>query len=507
VTEQSTTSGMGNNGETGESLRGAWLPRGQLAGDPPPEPRGPSLPEIPIRTQAEIVAEIVAFNVAVLHKRLTKIAGAPLVQYPAHALGPLAGVCEAMSEMGQVSTALAGQTLLAATSVLTQSMFNAQGLVGAGSPLSTFHLTMAASGEGKSTAEGVALKPIREYQRKAANAHGSTLGQATSRRSRELGDVPREPYILVSDATIEGLRTSFARGRASQGLFTAEGGTWLGGYGMTADQRTKTAAALNELWDDGRISVVRAGPGRIELYDRRFAMSVLVQPDVGNASVHDPGLVAIGLWPRFVFEIAPESKPRRAMPFRPEEHAAIRNYWDRCCELLAVPVGSDCSELSVLKFTREAQTVLASFFERADHLAKTPGAAFETIRPFAMRATEQVVRIAGVLAAFNGDTQIDDDMARNAITLVLHSLDNWLAVSGAREGTEGHIEARTLYAWLLKQNDRTANVADILNRGHRSVRSKERRDLALDVLRSVGAVSFGAGGKTVTANFLTGLNE
>ena len=54
------------------------------------------------------------------------------------------------------------------------------------------------------------------------------------------------------------------------GLFADEGAQFTGGYGMSADQRLKTGAALSSVWDGKAIKRVRAGDGAVSLHGRRL---------------------------------------------------------------------------------------------------------------------------------------------------------------------------------------------------------------------------------------------
>src|SRR5690606_24008897 len=78
------------------------------------------------------------------------------IEYPTDALGPLTPACEALAEGGQMAPAMAGQCLLATAALLAQSVSDVRTLAGV-KPLSIYSLTVADSGDGKSTAEAVAL--------------------------------------------------------------------------------------------------------------------------------------------------------------------------------------------------------------------------------------------------------------------------------------------------------------------------------------------------------------
>ena len=88
-----------------------------------------------------------------------------------------------------------------------------------------------------------------------------------------LGAEPAAPPSsdrTVTEPTFEGLTRLFATGQPSLGLFSDEGGQFLGGFAMNGDNRQKTLAALNDLWQGKPIRRTRAGEGHTTLYGRRL---------------------------------------------------------------------------------------------------------------------------------------------------------------------------------------------------------------------------------------------
>lgn len=408
--------------------------------------------------------------------------------YPVEALGEVMGeACRAIAEKGQVDPAMAGQSLLAAASLLTQSRADVRTLAGV-KPLSLYLLTIALSADGKSAADSVATRPIEQYQRDRTRSHKEQV-ETLLAQPRKKGDppvaVPPDPYLLMRDPTIEGVRRDFANGQPSQGAFTAEGGAVLAGYGMTTDNRIKTGAGFNALWDNGELSVSRALSGRLQLYDRRLSIHWLVQPDAARTALHDPVLSNIGFWPRFLVAWPEPLPPRRADPFRPDRDAAIGRYWARCTELL-VPLGEDCSGLPVIEFDDDAYALAGRFFERMEVEAKTDGGALTTVRAFALRATEHLFRVAGVLAVFDGRNVVDAGHAARAAKLVGYSLEAWRSIFGDRDQAQAEANALRLYAWVLKQRGAQATETAMLRIGPKPLRSKDLRDTALAMLEQHG---------------------
>lgn len=412
----------------------------------------------------------------------------PASEYPVAALGPLADACASLAEGGQVDPAMSGQCLLGAAALLAQGVADVQTLAGR-KPLSLYALTLADSGDGKSTAEDVALRPVMERQREDSQLYRRRLAQRDALpKSEQCDETLRAPYRLLRDGTIEGIRAGFSTGLPSQGLFTSEGAVLLGGYGMSADHRAKTAGGLNGLWDDGHISVGRALAGRVELYGQRFSAHVLVQPDAARDAVTDPLLSDIGLWPRFLLAWPRPAPPRRARPFRPEQSPGIRQFWSRCNELLDEPLGEDCGGNFLLEPNDDAVRLASRYFERMEHAAKDRDGSLRGLKPFAARATEQAFRIAGVLAVMDRADVIDADAMRRGLALASYGVEGWRALFADREDAEGRQHALTLLDWLLRQPSMAARETAILRMGPRCTRSRSRRDTALALLEHAGVI-------------------
>lgn len=404
--------------------------------------------------------------------------------YPVQALGEVLGEAAlAIADKGQVDPAMAGQSLLAAAALLTQSRADVRTFAGI-KPLSLYLLTIALSADGKSAADSVATRPIEQYQRERTREHKGLVDTLMS-TPRKKGDappaVPPDPYLLMRDPTIEGVRRDFANGQPSQGAFTAEGGAVLAGYGMSADNRIKTGAGFNSLWDNGELSVSRALSGRLQLYDRRLSIHWLVQPDAARTALQDPVLSNIGFWPRFIVAWPEPLAPRRADPFRPDRDPRIGRYWSRCTELL-VPLGEDCSGQPAIEFDDAAYQLAGRFFERLEIEAKLDGGSLTAVRAFALRATEHLFRVAGVLAVFDRRDVVDVEHAARAATLIGYSLDTWRSIFGDRDQAQAEINAMRLYAWLLKQRGAQASETAMLRIGPKTLRSRDLRDAALATL-------------------------
>jgi hypothetical protein len=409
------------------------------------------------------------------------------IRYPLDALGPLADAARALADGVQVQPAMAGQSLLAASALLVQSVKNVRTLDGAAKPLSVYALTVVASGDGKDAADRVALRRVHEFQREESRKYAAAQSERErTEATRKRGEAPPEPlppapYRIAGDVTLEGLRRSFAEGVASQGAFSTEAGVILAGHAMSVENRTKTAAALCGLWDRGHLSVIRGGAGRVERYGVRLSAHLLVQPAALGDVLADESLSGVGFWPRFLLAWPAPLAPRVYRPWHADSCSPIKAFWDRCDGLLQAHVPDDCDSLPALELGGEAKRGMAAFFERMEREGRRGD--LRDVRPFALRATELACRVAGVLVAFDCRDAIDAETARNACSLVGYSLDAWRdAKAGQADPVHGW--ALTLYRWLVQHPEGVA-LREIPRVGPLSVRPAARRDAALERLQAL----------------------
>ncbi len=101
--------------------------------------------------------------------------------FPLDALGDiLGGAAKQLAYHVQTGQGLAGQSVLAAASLVAQSHINIKrGSIGE-SPVSLFCLSIAESGDRKSSLDRLALHPIREYEKKQRDKLTDEIMEYTS---------------------------------------------------------------------------------------------------------------------------------------------------------------------------------------------------------------------------------------------------------------------------------------------------------------------------------------
>jgi hypothetical protein len=193
-------------------------------------------------------------------------------------------------------------------------------------PLSLFLITVARSGERKTSVDSLASVPVRQREadlrinnETAVVEHQNVHAAWDAERKKILNDKkftrderkqaldrlgpepkpPLSPILVCHEPTFEGLTKLLINGQPSIGIFASEGGAFIGGHGFSDEAKMRTAAGFSLLWDDGRITRVRAGEGSTALAGKRVALHLQAQPDVAARLFSDPVRLTRAFFPAF----------------------------------------------------------------------------------------------------------------------------------------------------------------------------------------------------------------
>jgi len=447
-------------------------------------------------------------------RRPVPLAGA----YPMAALGDiLSPAAQRIHDVVQAPDAICGQAVLAAASLACQA--HADVLIdGRREPLSLWCLSVAASGERKSAADDIALEPHRNYERLAADeysgqltrheaemaAHDAAKSQAKKQKEmsaveRELlslgaaPDAPLQPWLLVTTPTVEGLHKLYHNGQPALGLFHDDGGEFIGGHSMNADNRMKSAAGLSKLWDRGEFDRVRGGDGAMKYYGRRLALHLMVQPVVAETILSDPMLCGQGFlarcllaWPITRIGDREYSETELAAdPALTTYRRVISSILDQAPDLRpGTRQELEPRSLSLSPQAKRRWITLHDDIERA----MRDGADYESIRPWASKAPAQILRVSGVLTLVS-DLQagvIAEEAIDQAAALVLYALDEAVRLVGYAQVPTEIQHAQALVDWCQRTNQKLLHSSAALQFGPNSIRSKPAFDAAMRELERAG---------------------
>lgn len=444
-------------------------------------------------------------------------------RFPIEALGPvLSRAAAAISRKVQVPEAIAAQSVLAAAALAAQAHADVVLPYGQTRPLSLFFVTVAASGDRKSTADNEALWPIRKREKTlkeeheeahrewsiAIAAYNAEKKKVENDRKMDfdarkaaltaLGPEPEKPlhpFLTAPEPTIEGLVKAWTTAPAALGIFTAEGGQFIGGHGMSQDNRLKTAAAYSEIWDGHPIKRIRSLDGVSILYGRRLSMHLMVQHEAAAQFLSDGLLRDQGLLSR-VLVAAPESiaGTRFYRDTAPEDDAAIRAYGARVLSILEArwPLAEGRRnelEPRALPITEEAAAAWRAFYDHIEGQCG-PGSELRPIQDFAAKSAEHAARIAGVLTIVDNihATEIGIEAMHSALMLTDWYVNEAVRLQRAARTDAKLMVAQQLLDWMHERGEEVFSFREIVQFGPSATRTKSAAEDALTTLTAHGWV-------------------
>jgi hypothetical protein len=388
-------------------------------------------------------------------------------------------------------------------------------------PLSLWLLTIAESGERKSAVDGEAMRAVREIERALATKYEDALkehsaelaewtvrkehasSEARKRGGADLADAllalgvepppPLKPMIVAADFTAEGLAKLLLAGRPSIGAFTDEAGLVFGGHGMTKETVVRTAATLSRLWDRGELDRVRATEGATKLWGRRLALHLMAQPVIAERALSDDVLAGQGFLARCLMAWPNGTAGTRAYTPEPvRDDASMRAFSQRIAELLRRDfqlVDGARNELAprALRLTADAAWEWRNVHDAIER-AEAPGGRYAACKPWASKAGEQCLRIAGVLRLVEEpDAEvIDADSIRRAAELTVWYLNEAARLAGASQVSPEVHDAEALLAWCHATARAMLYSTVALSRGPARIRENAAFCRAMAELEATG---------------------
>lgn len=444
-------------------------------------------------------------------------------------LASLAIAAKAQSPVGLAAPAvLAG--ICAAASAVRNVVFQYPGHC-VEWPIAEFFLTLAASGERKTTIARHVEKPFREFEaklapewkektaaaraehaawfevregvkariRSAAKKGDDENARAASRELQKLEEnEPPPPFdprlLLCPDSTTERLARDL-QGWPVGLVFSAEAGGWLGGFGMSADRKRATVATLCSLFDGERQGLRRVGEGAsVPPGSCRLSLGLAMQPTAWAEIISEHGDLAdgVGLLPRLIVSEPPQGVGFCEYRAAPEWAAgAIENFQSRILSVLecgAEPFRNALGGAEIkpegLPLTREANSILYNFMLETEK-RMSPQGDLAGLTGHGRRGVEHAARLGAAIELFisGGDARaVEAESISAGIALARWNLANALRLVGAA-ATPKVRNARRLEAWMMSRGG-SASRSDALQYG--PVRCKDLLSEAVSELFAMG---------------------
>lgn len=361
--------------------------------------------------------------------------------YPLDALPEcIRAAVEEVQAFVQAPTPLVACSALAAVSLASQAHYDIQRAEKLSGPTGLFLLTIADSGERKSSCDGFFTKAIRDYERKQAEeaipllkdyratkrtwefkckgledgiraaAKGGedtiTLEQSLRALAQDEPQEPRVPRLIYADATPESLKFNLALKWPSGGILSSEAGLVLGSHGMGADSVMRNLSTYNLGWDGTDIQTERRTSESFTVRGARLTMFLQVQEPTLRSFLAGAGDLArgSGFLARCLVAWPESTQGARAFleapPTWPHQSAFNR----RLEAILAqpVPINADGSlSPGMLTLSPEAKAAWVTFHDLIERELGF-GGRFHDIRDVASKIPDNATRLAGLFHVFSG---------------------------------------------------------------------------------------------------------
>lgn len=439
-----------------------------------------------------------------------------------------AAVSEAQNNV-QAPRALVLFGAMTAIAVAAQGLIDVRKPNGQCVPTSLMLLSIANSGERKTTSENVFLEPIRKFQRDQLKAHEECLrlwgvsqeiydikhksiircikkkvasGECSAEAEADLFKInsaapikPKKLKILYDDSSSEALFRGLHRDFPTAGLISSEGG------GILTGRAFNDLSKQNAIWSGESITVDRVSKESYELSGARLTVSMMVQESAFNVYMERRGEMSrgSGLWARFLVCCPVSTQGSRFLRNGTISWEYRDRFADRLTELLNENVELESGskkEKKIICFSPEACERWLQLFNSIESENRAQGH-FAGAGDHASKLAENIARVAALFQYFEfGYGEISLGTLEAAVTVCGSCSGEFLRIFMPPPQEE--VDALELNSWLQRYrscHQRYVRKNYILQHGPNKLRGRERLNRALDVLYRQGQVSLVQCGK------------
>lgn len=400
-------------------------------------------------------------------------------------------------------------------------------------PTGLFLLTVAESGERKSTCDGFFMQAIREYEANQAETakpllkeHKAAMevweakrggikektrqlskaGKPAREQEEALRDLehdkpepPRVPRLIYGDATPEALKWNLAKGWPSGGVVSSEAGLVFGAHGMGKDSVMRNLATLNQLWDGVDIATERRTTESFTVRGARLTIALQVQEATLRSFFDRSGGLArgTGFLAHFLLAWPESTQGHRPFTEPPESWPALARFNQRIAGILQqdAPIDED-GALSppVLPLAVDTKAAWVMFHDAIESELRSGGELYD-VRDVASKTADNAARIASLFQIFEhgGGGAVGLDAFEGASRIAAWHLHEARRFYGELALPEEQANAVRLDSWLLNycRREKTnivprREVQRNVTPGH--LHQKNALDFALDELMEAGRV-------------------
>ncbi|MFL9907350.1 DUF3987 domain-containing protein [Paraburkholderia sp. RL17-337-BIB-A] len=461
------------------------------------------------------------------------------LEYPVEALPPcIRTAVEEVQGFVQAPLPMVASSAIAALSLSIQALVDVERAGRLAGPASLFMLTIAESGERKSTSDGFFTAAVREYQSEQQQLFAPVLKdfkadlqaweaetggvkekikqEAKNRKptdalKADLRDLendkpepPRVPRLLYGDVTPEALAFSLGKQWPSGGVVSAEAGIVFGAHGMGADSVMRNLATLNVLWDGSNLTIDRRTSESYEVRGARLTVALQVQAATILSFFERSGTLArgTGFLARFLIAWPQSTQGTRLFKEAPEHWPHMATFNQRIAEILRTPVPIDDDghlQPQMLTLAPDTKAAWVAFHDAVE-VQLRDGGDLHDVRDVASKSADNAARLAALFHVFSGATgPIGLDAFESASSIVAWHLSESKRFFSELALPDDVADAARLDAWLIEhcRAERTQMVSKRHAQQFGPLRKADPLSAALKALEDLDRVRVARAGKQI----------
>ena len=410
-------------------------------------------------------------------------------------------------------------------------------------PVGLFLLTIADSGERKSTCDGFFTKAIRDYEAQqaeagkpilkdynAANAAWeaerdgiisaikqagktakpvsgkdlTTLRAELAEHQHQQPKPPRIPRLIYADATPEALAYALANQWPSGGVVSAEGGIVFGSHGMGKDSVMRNLAMLNQLWDGNSLTIDRRTTESFTVKGARLTVALQVQEPTLREFFNRSGTLArgSGFLARFLVAWPDSTQGYRPFTEAPANWPHLAAFNKRIAAILDQPAPIDDDGAltpPLLTMTAEAKAAWIAYHDAIEGELGCGGELFD-VRDVASKSADNAARLAALFQIFEGaGSAVGLDCFESASRIAAWHLNESRRFFGELALPAELADAARLDTWLIayckRERTHLVPIAKLQQGGPGGLRSKATIETALRELEEAGRARWNTAGR------------
>lgn len=408
-------------------------------------------------------------------------------------------------------------------------------------PIGLFMLTIADSGERKTTCDGFFTKAVRDYEQQQAEAfkqpmkdHKAAIGawdaecsgikekirqlakngQSTESMKTALRDAerdkpepPRIPRLFYADVTPEALAFGLARHWPSGGVVSAEAGIVFGSHGMGKDSVMRNLGLLNQLWDGATLTIDRRSTESFTVKGARLTMGLQVQEPTLREFFNRSGALArgTGFLARFLVAWPESTQGTRFFTEAPANWPHVASFDQRIAAILnrSAPINDDgVLEPPLLTMDEDARAAWIEFHNQIESELCSGGELYD-VRDVASKSADNAARLAALFQLFeHGVGAIGLEAFESAARIVAWHLNESRRFFGELALPAELANAIRLDNWLIEYCKRERKLSISTREAQRlgPLRDKEMLAQALQELADLDRIRVTKEGRRKTIN-------